>query len=77
MSRYLARFIFLCAMYLFHSIIGKRMLRSFSYYMETMNLIDCLFTGKRNYQWKVRAINLMNSYAKQEVRSLLKGKFHV
>lgn len=77
MQLFIAQQVFACAMYLFHSIIGKRMLRSFSYYMETMDLIDCLFTGKRNYQWKVRAINLMDSYAKQEVRSLLKGKFHV
>lgn len=77
MQLFIAQQFFICAMYLFHSLIGKRMLRSFSYYMETMNLIDCLFSGKRNYQWKVRAINLMNSYAKQEVRSLLKGKFHV
>ena len=64
MQLFIAQQFFVCAMYLFHSIIGKRMLRSFSYYMETMNLIDCLFTGKRNYQWKVRAINLRNSYKK-------------
>ena len=64
MQLFIAQQVFTCAMYLFHSIIGKRMLRSFSYYMDTLHLIDCLFTGKRNYQWKVRAINLRNSYKK-------------
>lgn len=77
MQLFICRYLFICAMYLFHSIIGKRLWNSPSYFHETMALIDTLFTGKRKYLWKERVINLMSSYAKQEVRSLLKGKFHV
>lgn len=77
MQLFICRYLFICFMYLFHSMVGKRMLACPMYFHETMSIIDMLFRGKRNYIWKVRAINLMNSYAKQEVRSLLKGKFHV
>lgn len=65
MQLFIARYLFICFMFLFHNIVGKRMWNSPSYFHETMDIIDMLFRGVDNYRWKVRAINLMNSYAKE------------
>ena len=73
MELFIARQLFICAMYLFHSIIGKRMLRSMEYYMETMHLISLLFPNKKQRAaWEQRSNNLMNSYADSEFRRVMK-----
>jgi hypothetical protein len=62
MQKFITQYLFISVMYLFHSMIGKRMLASPEYFCETMMLIDLLFTGERRSLWKTRAINLMVSY---------------
>lgn len=73
MQLFIARQLFIFVMYFFHSIIGKRMLRSMEYYAETMHLISVLFPNKQQRAaWEQRANNLMNSYADQEFRRVMK-----
>ena len=73
MQLFIARQLFICAMYLFHSIIGKRMVRSMEYYAETMRLISILFPNKKQRaDWESKAHNLMVSYADDEFRRVMK-----
>lgn len=73
MQLFIARQLFIFVMYFFHSIIGKRMLRSMEYYAETMHLISVLFPNKQQRAaWEQRANNLMNSYADSEFRRVMR-----
>lgn len=73
MQLFIARYLFICVMYLFHSIIGKRMLRSMEYYVQTMGLIHVLFPNKQQRAaWERKAHNLMVSYADDEFRKVMK-----
>lgn len=73
MQVFIARQLFICALYLFHSIIGKRMVRSMEYYMQTMHLISVLFPNKKQRAvWERKAHNLMVSYADDEFRKVMK-----
>ena len=73
MQLFIARQLFIFVMYFFHSIIGKRMLRSMEYYAETMHLISILFPNKKQRaDWEQRAHNLMVSYADDEFRRVMK-----
>lgn len=73
MQLFIARQLFIFAMYFFHARIGKAMLRSMEYYAETMHLISVLFPNKQQRAaWEQRANNLMNSYADQEFRRVMR-----
>ena len=73
MQLFIARQLFIFVMYFFHSIIGKRMLRSMEYYAETMHLISILFPNKKQRaDWERKAHNLMVSYADDEFRRVMK-----
>ena len=65
MQQFIAQYIFICAMYLFHRKIAQRMIASPEYFNETMFLIDALFSGTKAFLWKTRAVNLMLSYKDQ------------
>ena len=73
MQLFIARQLFIFAMYLFHARIGKAMFRSMEYYAETMHLISVLFPNKKQRAaWEQRAHNLMVSYADDEFRRVMK-----
>ena len=73
MQLFIARQLFIFVMYFFHSIIGKRMLRSMEYYAETMRLISILFPNKKQRaDWESKAHSLMVSYADDEFRRVMK-----
>lgn len=73
MQLFVAQYLFICAMYLFHARIGKAMCRSMEYYAETMHLISILFPNKKQRaDWEQRAHNLMVSYADDEFRRVMK-----
>ena len=73
MQMFIARQLFICAMYLFHARIGKAMYRSMGYYAETMRLISVLFPNEqKRAAWEQRANNLMLSYSDQEFRRVMK-----
>lgn len=65
MQQFLAQYLFICTMYLFHGKIAQRMIASPEYFSETMFLIDALFSQTKAFLWKTRAINLMLSYKDQ------------
>lgn len=65
MQLLIARTLFVCVIFLFHRVIAKRMHASFGYFMQTMDLIDQLYSGVDNYRWKTRVFNLMESYSKE------------
>lgn len=62
MTRYLARFIFLCALFLMKARIAKNMWDRPDYYVQTMLLIDSLWDKPQAFAWQTRANNLMLSY---------------
>ena len=73
MQLFIARQLFICAMYLFHARIGKAMVRSMEYYAETMHLISVLFLNKKQRaDWERKAHNLMVSYADDEFHKVMK-----
>ena len=73
MQLFIARQLFIFAMYFFHARIGKAMYRSMKYYAETMHLISVLFPNeKQRTAWEQRANNLMLSYSDQEFRRVMK-----
>ena len=73
MQLFIARQLFIFAMYFFHARIGKAMYRSMEYYAETMHLISVLFPNKqKRAAWEQRANNLMLSYSDQEFRRVMK-----
>ena len=73
MQLFIARQLFICAMYLFHARIGKAMMRSMEYYAETMHLIGVLFPKEeQRMAWETKAHNLMFSYADAEFRKVMK-----
>ena len=73
MQLFFSRQIFVFCMYFFHARIGKRMLRSMEYYAETMHLIEVLFPNKKQRAaWERKANNLMQSYAEDEFRKVMK-----
>ena len=73
MKLFFARQLFIFCMYLFHARIGKAMVRSMEYYMQTMDLIRVLFPNKeQRAAWESKAHNLMCSYADAEFRKVMK-----
>lgn len=73
MQLFIARQLFIFAMYFFHARIGKAMCRSMEYYAETMHLISILFPNKKQCaDWERKAHNLMVSYADDEFRKVMK-----
>lgn len=65
MQLFIAQYLFICFMCLFHRKIAQRMLASPEYFCETMFLIEALFSGTKAFLWKTRAVNLMVSYKDQ------------
>lgn len=62
MTRYIARFIFLCALFIMKKRIAKAMWKNADYYVQTMLLIDSLWDKPQAFAWQTRANNLMLSY---------------
>lgn len=62
MQRILARFIFLCALFVLKARIAKNMWERPDFYVETMLLIDYLWDKPQAFTWQTRANNLMLSY---------------
>ena len=62
MTRYIARIIFLCVLFLNKARIAKNMWDHPDYYVQTMLLIDSLWDKPQAFAWQTRANNLMLSY---------------
>ena len=73
MQMFFARQLFIAFVYLFHARIGKAMVRSLSYYAETMHIVSVLFPNKeQRAAWESKMHNLMCSYADAEFRKVMK-----
>ena len=68
MQLFIARQLFIFAMYMFHARIGKAMAVNADIFVQTMDLVDSLFTGTRRDQWKLKVCNLTESYMKEIYR---------